>query len=340
MIKSRKRENLYLNTNLLIDQTGQDKVLHMLKFFKNRHLNIKLGSTKTQVTRVLERPGLWMSAEELDQLIQDLRSVVRTISIDDLDYGIVTGKKESLDKAVITIIYDGKTNRPMAFNALSIMDCTLRGKHNPVVHLGLVVIDPSVRAKGLSWILYGLTTFLLFLKNRFKPLWISNVTQVPAILGMVSESFGNVYPNPLKNTRRTHDHLVLAREIMLNHRHVFGVGTEAEFDEEKFVITNAYTGGSDNLKKTWDQAPKHRNDIYNQFAQEKLDYTRGDDFLQLGQMDVKTYYHYMIHSIPHGSKIIILYKIFFNTFEFSLVPILHWFSTSRPMGVLRARRQK
>jgi hypothetical protein len=299
-----------------------------------------MGSSKTQITRVLERPGLWMSQTELEQLVEDLRAVVSTLNIPDLEYGIVTGKKEALDKAVITLIYEGKTKRPIAFNALSIMDCTLRGKHNPVVHLGLVVIDPSVRAKGLSWILYGLTTFLLFFKNRFKPLWISNVTQVPAIVGMVSESFGNVYPNPLKNIRRSYDHLVLAREIMLNHRHVFGVGPEAGFDEENFVITNAYTGGSDHLKKTWEQAPKHRNEKFNDFAKEKLNYQRGDDVLQLGQMDVKTYYHYMIHSIPNGSKIILLYKIFFNAFEFSLIPVLHWFSASKPLGVLRPRGKR
>lgn len=310
---------------------------HLLK--PQPFLNLELGSSKTYITRVIERPGLWMKPEELAKLVQDIRSVIATINVGNLDYGIAKGSKDVLDRIVITMIYEGKTKRPIAFNALTIMDCTLRGKPNPVVHLGLVVIDPTVRAKGFSWILYGLTTFLLFFKNRFKPLWISNVTQVPAIIGMVSESFGNVYPNPKLNGRRTYDHLILAREIMQSHRDVFGVGPEAEFDEETFVIKNAYTGGSDNLKKTLESAPKHRNELFNKFAEEMLDYERGDDILQLGQMDVKTYYHYMIHSIPNESKLIILYKIFFNMFEFSLVPIVQWFSVTKQMGVLRPRKK-
>ena len=36
---------------------------------------------------------------------------------------------------------------------------------------------------------------------------------------------------------------------MLNHRHVFGVGNDAELDDKYFIIKNAYTGGSDNLLK-------------------------------------------------------------------------------------------
>lgn len=304
---------------------------------RSPYLNFSFNSSKTTYTRVLERPGIWMKPEELDQLIKDLSSVVKVLNIGELDYGILKGKKETLDNSIVTLIYDKKGNKPFAFNALSFMNCVYRGRNEAVIHLGLVVVDPNYRTKGLMWILYGLTTFLLFYKNRFKPIWISNVTQVPAIVGSVSESFGNVYPNPLLKTRRTYDHLVVAREIMQKHRHVFGVGEEAEFDEEKFVIKNAYTGGSDNLKKTFEQAPKHRNPIYNDFCREQLDYQRGDDILQLGQMDMKTYYHYMTHSIPAESYITLMYKLLFNFFEISLVPFLQWFSVKQKMGVLRAR---
>lgn len=311
--------------------------MNPLKLFKP-YFDLTLGSKKSNVTRILERPGLWMTPEQLNQLVEDLRTVVRSLNIGDLDYGIVKGSKQALDNAVITLIYDGPSGKPFAFNALTIMTCTVRGHTQQVVHLGLVAVDPNNRAKGLSWILYGLTTFLLFIKNRFKPIWISNVTQVPAIIGMVSESFGNVYPNPLLKTRRSYDHLVLAREITTRYRYVFGVGPEAEFDEEAFVLKNAYTGGSDNLKKTFEQAPKHRNPIYNEFSNQTLDYNRGDDILQLGQMDVSSYYHYMIHTIPKGSALILFYKIVFSSIEFSLVPIIQWFSTSKQMGSLRPRK--
>lgn len=305
--------------------------------FNKSYFDLTLGSKKTTITRVLERPGLWMEEAQLEKLRSDLRQIVATLGIGGLDYGVVKGEKETLDNIVVTLIYDGPTGRPVAFNALTIMNCTLRGENVSVVHLGLIVIDPNYRAKGLSWILYGLTTFLLFMKNRFRPIWVSNVTQVPAIIGMVAEGFGRVFPDPVTKARRSHDHLVLAREIMSRHRHVFGVGGEAGFDEERFVITDAYTGGSDNLKKTFEQAPKHRNTAYNDFAREQLDYGRGDDILQLGVMDVNSYYRYMIHQIPKGSKMGLFYKVFFSFFEQSVVPFVQWFSIGRRMGSLRPR---
>jgi hypothetical protein len=310
-------------------------MMNLLKLRKP-YLNLHLDSKK-YYTRVIERPGLWMTETELKELVEDLREVVLSISIGGLEYGIVQGSKEALDQAVLTVIYSKKDNRPFAFNALTMMNCLIRGQQSMVLHLGLVVVDPNSRERGLSWILYGLTTFLLFFKNRFKPVWISNVTQVPAIIGMVSESFGNVFPNPLKENRRTFDHILLAREILGKHRKVFGVGIEAEFDEENFIIKNSYTGGSDNLKKTYEQAPKHRNLIYNDFCQKHLDYHRGDDFLQIGQIDIPTYYHYMSHSVPIGSRINLVYKVLFNVFELSFLPIFQWFSTSKSMGVLRTR---
>lgn len=301
----------------------------------NGFINLKLGDKRTQITRVIERPGLWMKPDELQNLLGDLRTVVESLQIGSLDYGVVKGEKETLDNAVVTLIYDGKTGRPVAFNALTIMTCSLRGENIPVVHLGLVVVDPNYRARGVAWILYGLTSMLLFMKNRFRPLWISNVTQVPAIIGMVAEGAGYAFPDPTGKNRRTYDHLVLAREIMTRYRHVFGVGCDAWFDEDQFVIRNAYTGGSDHLKKTVANVPKHRKEVYNEFAFRVLDYDRGDDVLQLARLDVPSCYRYVMHQIPRESKFGVLYKALFSLFELSVVPAVQWFSTGRTMGHLR-----
>lgn len=311
-------------------------MLSQLFKLKDKYINLQLDS-KSIYTRVLEQPGLWMPADELQKLVESLQEVVTRLNIGGLDYGVVQGSKEALDRSILTVIYDRKNDKPFAFNALAVMPCELRGKSINVIHLGLVVIDPSYRSKGLSWILYGLTTFLLFLKNKFQPLWISNVTQVPAIIGMVSESFGNVFPNPQTKSECSFDHIILARQILKLHRSVFGVGLDATFNEEHFVIENAYTGGSDNLKKTYLDAPKHRNEIYNSFCEQFLDYKRGDDFLQLGQMTVEAYYKYMIHNIPKSSLLVIFYKILFGAFEFTLVPIYQWFSVKKQNGNLRPR---
>src|SRR5262245_61446227 len=190
--------------------------------------------------RIIERPARWMSRESLQDLVTQLRTVAdATVSKGELEYGVLTGSEERLSSTIITLVYDAKTRQPIAFNALAIMPVTLRGQPMEVLHLGLVMVDPSARSKGLSWVLYGLTCALLSARNQFRDLWVSNVTQVPAVIGMVSETFTDVFPRPDQSARRSFAHLVLARQIMAHHRFVFGVGSGAEFDEEGFVIRNA-----------------------------------------------------------------------------------------------------
>ena len=74
------------------------------------------------------------------------------------------------------------------------------------------------------------------------------MTQVPAIVGMVAETLTDAYPAPGNDHGPTEEHAEVARQIMSRHRSVFGVGEEAGFDPDRFIITNADTGGSDLLK--------------------------------------------------------------------------------------------
>ena len=171
-----------------------------------------------------------------------------------------------MSRAIVTVICEEASGRPIAFNALSVMPVELDGQPTEVTHLGLVMVDPEVQGQGLSWVLYGLTTLVLFIRGGLRPKWISNVTQVPAVCGMVCDTFSEVFPSPQAGSRASFAHLQLARGIMRAHRAVFGVGVEAGFDEARFVITDAYTGGSDALKKSFDVAPKHRDEQYNAFC--------------------------------------------------------------------------
>lgn len=278
-----------------------------------------------------------MQPEELTALVESMREVVRRGIGHDLDYGVLSGKAESLSRAVITLLYERKEGRLIAFNALSSMPIELRGRSTRVLHLGLVMIDPGYRAKGLSWVLYGLTCMLIFARQGLRPLWISNVTQVPSIIGKVAESFMTAYPNPFHETRRSFDHLAVAREIMRKHRAVFGVGPEAGFDEERFVITNAYTGGSDNLKKTYAAAPKHRDERANELCRTRLDYDRGDDILQVACFDQAVALRYLLRDVPRNSLPGLLYRLLFLLLGRFLLPLFHWLSPREAMGELRPR---
>ena len=131
-----------------------------------------------------------MKAAELEQLSSDLRLVAsKTLKAGSLTYGVFSGDRSRLEHSIITIVYRRSDGRPIAFNALALMEISLAGKPYEVLHLGLVMVDPDERSRGLSWILYGLTCFLMFLRNQLRPIWISNVTQVPAVVGMVAEAF-------------------------------------------------------------------------------------------------------------------------------------------------------
>jgi hypothetical protein len=187
-------------------------------------------------------------------------------------------------------------------------------------------------------LLYGLTCVLLFLRCQCRPMRLSNVTQVPAVFGMVAETFDQVFPRPGVSVNPSFAHRTLARQILARHRHVFGVGPEAVFDEERSVIQNAYTGGSDDLKKTFEAAPKHRKDDYNAMCAQELDYARGDDFLQIGQINMAAAARYISRIVKPHSAPWLAAQLALIAVQSALLPVIHWFADDQPWGALRPWR--
>lgn len=310
-----------------------------LKSLTQDYLDVSLAVGKGLETRIVERPGLWMEDGELDAMVADLRRIAAAeLGETDLSYGIFSPDRSRLRETIITIVRRRKDKMPIAFNALAVMDVSLNGQRQEVVHLGLVMVDPDQRSQGMSWVLYGLTCLLLFMRNQLRPFWVSNVTQVPAVVGLVAQNFSSVYPVP-EGGRRSFAHVLLARQIMGQHRHVFGVGADAQFAEDSFVIANAYTGGSDGLKKTFEQATKHRDPLYNQYCQTVLDYERGDDLLQLGQMDLGAARKYLIDSVPRESLRHLLLSAGMIGLQGLILPLVYWLDAKRQWGGLRPWRQ-
>ena len=305
---------------------------------RHRYIDLSLPVGQRRRLRIVEKPGLWMPAPALAELRQKLRTIAsRTLGDRDLEYGIFSSDPSRLAATYVTLVSDVKTGAPIAFNALPSIALELDGRPLELIHLGLVMVDPEQRSKGLSWVLYGLTCFLLFIRNQGRPVWLSNVTQVPAIVGMVSETFSDVYPDPATRNPRKFRHLVLVRQIMREHRHVFGVGPEAEFDEEAFVIRNAYTGGSDNLKKSFEQAQKHRKPLFNDYCQQALDYDRGDDVIQIGRLDMDAARRYLTDMVPRRAWALVGVAAVLTLVQRALLPLVQWLDTSREWGRLRPR---
>jgi hypothetical protein len=299
-------------------------------------IDLTLRTHPGLVTRIVESPGLSLSESELERLVSQLRAVAaKTLPADELTYGIFSGARDRLARAIVTLVCEQESGQPIAFNALSVMQVELDGAPVDVTHLGLVMVDPEARGRGLSWVLYGLTTLVLFVRDGLRPRWISNVTQVPAVVGMVCETFSDVYPSPRTDSRQSFAHLQLARGIMQQHRGVFGVGAEAGFDESRFVITDAYTGGSDALKKTFDAAPKHRDPQYAEFCTRELNYDRGDDVLQIGRIDLAAARSYLLEQVPHRSLPGLFATSVILALQRLVLPVMHWLDDSRTFGTLR-----
>ncbi len=297
-------------------------------------MDVGLRTDGGMTVRIVERPGLWMPDQDLAALSADLRLIAaKTLVIGDLTYGVFSGDKSRMSETIITLVRraDGM---PVAFNALAVMQVATQPQPTEVLHLGLVMVDPDERSKSLSWVLYGLTCFLVFVRHQFRPIWISNVTQVPAVVGMVSEIFSDIWPRP-GGGRRTLTHLLLARRIMETQRHVFGVGAEAGFDEDRFVITDAYTGGSDDLKKSFGVAAQHRDGRYNDFCRDRLDYDRGDDVLQLGRLDMPAIRKYLSREVPKSALLGLLMTGALVALRRLILPVVHWSDSTRQFGSLR-----
>ena len=301
-----------------------------------RHLKLTMPVGRGLTLRIVERPGLSLPKDARDVLCADLRRVAHAVLPDgELHYGVLGGDPGRLANSVITIVYDKRTKAPVAFNALALMDVNLAGRPIEMLHLGLVMVDPALRGRGLSELLYGLTCVLLFLRRQCRPIRLSNVTQVPAVFGMVAETFDSVFPTPEHSTDPDFAHRTLARQIMARHRTVFGVGPEAVFDENRSLILDSYTGGSDDLKKTFDEAPKHRKESYNAFCGQALDYARGDDVLQIGQINMNAAARYLSRIARPGSAPWLAGSLLLFAIQSAILPVIYWLDDDQPWGTLR-----
>ena len=73
--------------------------------------------------------GCRCAQAELDELVAQLRTVAgKTLPAGSLTYGIFSGERERLSRAIVTLISEEATGHPIAFNALSVMDVELDGE--------------------------------------------------------------------------------------------------------------------------------------------------------------------------------------------------------------------
>ena len=106
-----------------------------LKALSQPSIDLTLRTHAGLSTRIVESPGLSLSEAELEALVSQLRIVAaKTLPNENLTYGIFSGERERMSRAIVTLISEEATGRPIAFNALSVMDVELdaRRRRSPI----------------------------------------------------------------------------------------------------------------------------------------------------------------------------------------------------------------
>lgn len=234
---------------------------------------------------IWEKSGRWCSAEEIKKIKEDLKSIVRKAQKGKAlpGYSVLSEDETAFQDSIITIIYNGNKD-PVAFSAQVYFYLDDLLPNSKVAHTGLSYIIPEERGKGLMRYLFIYSMVILLLISRLKPIWISSVSQVPSVIGVVADSFEDVYPHPREKVVQTPMHEKIAAAIMRNYKNAFGVNGKSSYDAKKQIIENSYCGtASHSLQKTYEETMKHRDEVVNEFCKNRLNYERGDDFLQVGK---------------------------------------------------------
>jgi hypothetical protein len=128
--------------------------------------------------------------------------------------------------------------------------------------------------------------YILTLRS-FRPFWITSVSMEPSIIGAVSDNFGDVFPHYLDHTRPTKLQHMVAEVMFKQYGHEFGMGPSAVLDNRNFVIRGSCCGPSDALRVDYPHSARYIMPACNKFCEDILDYKRGDELLQVGQVSVQ-----------------------------------------------------
>ena len=301
------------------------KVIHAILFRQNK-FRCKVSVNKNYEFVVWERPGEWCTEEQIQEIRTDLRRIA-TLGQGDKDvpeYGVLSEDEVDFSQRIITIVYCKKTGEPIGFSAKIYFDIWLGYTSTRVMHTGLMYVVPEHRGQSITHITYIFPMIILLLKSGLRPIWVSSVSQVPSVIGVVAEGFIGVYPHPIKKRKQRFKYKMLGIKIMKYHRKAFGVGEDAEYDPETQIIKNAYTGGSDNLKKSYEDAMKHRKEKVNLTCKEELDYDRGDDYLQLGILNVEVIWNFLKNSSSKRTFAKLGFNLSIFLFSSLFIPLIRW----------------
>lgn len=237
---------------------------------------------------VYDQPGRWMNDDALARLTETLREIAAR-SMDALpDYGVFSTERRAFANRVVGVVYVSRTEEPVAFTAMVYLPILLHGRIEPVLHLGLTMIQKRFRGQRIQGPLFEKLVYPAFFNQLTRGFLLTNIAASPAGIGSVSDYFDDAFPHYGGRTARRAYHLQVAEKVLAHYRHEFGCAESAEFDPETFVVRGSNdpaAGGAWQFIRE-DPVSRYRRDECNEFCRHHLRFQEGDELFQVAQVDL------------------------------------------------------
>lgn len=241
-----------------------------------RSWSSNLPRGKTVIT--FDQPGRWMSSGDLQELAHTLGRVAKS-SLRELPTHVLfdlQDMRKVFSNRVISIAYD--KGDAVGFSEV----VYLHHGVDVVMHIGLTVLSKRDE-RGLHSHLRRNGLVLASVNLQQLKCRVCSLHNSADEIGMVADTYRDVYPHyGLKTTRKQY-HMEVARVLLRDFRHECGCSEVATFDDRTFVVFKGrFTG--DVVSR--DAMQLHKSQECNRFVAGLVDFERGDALLQVGSFSL------------------------------------------------------
>lgn len=236
-------------------------------------------------------PGNYLNDSEFFKLNQEILSVAKECLDEIPEYQCLTGKREEYKRLIIAVARN-EEGKMLGFCSSYLFTLP---SNEVILHLGLTCVRPEGRKGGLTHKLTGrVVKTYLFRYSLFRSSWISNVACVLSSLGNVALHFDEVYPSPFLD-KPSSGHMRVASYIDQFCRDELYVPHSATYNAENFTFENSVSGTMFEKSET-DRTFHHRDQALTRFYSTRINFTNGDEILQIGKVSLMTFPKYLIRS--------------------------------------------
>lgn len=267
---------------------------------------------------IVERPGLWLGAQDQDVLIDAMRAVAATAQLDPGSAGgALSGRKSVLDRITVTLVSDRTSGAPLGFAVVHHLELQSAAGSQQVMHLGPAQLAEGVPA-DMAWPLQGLAAALVWARGGGGAMWISRCAADAAALDDTYRLFADVFPGSDLQARRGFTQQMIAEALARQGREALGISADAPFDADRhfFGKPGARAAGEGQLA---------------------LDYSQGL-VLQIGRLDAAAALRLLRRQLPFGPRLRLGSRALWLVLKARLTPLLLWLRPDLSVGEIRPWR--